>query len=1379
MSDVYGDVYGDTYGAGTTGGIVNRTATVAESTTGTSITGTLPADRQAGDLVVATFHMDTSVFNFAGPSGWTVLCSATSNGSGQVVAAYYRFDPPSAPTATTAGAGGRLTCLCQAYGGVDTGTPVDAAAVTAVSATAPLTIGQVTTVTNGARLVSGITGNFSTVTWTQPTGMTLVKTNTSGVGRGGALADEARATAGVTGTRAWTASTTTAALAGFLAALRPATAVTPAAKAATLTDTFHTLDTVKWPGRTSSAYVAGWRGRVVMPGTVGPSEKWSTETVRYDLTGSYFGMEWAELPTATAAVGVHAIASYSPENRLMIGREAGNLLMRRVEAGNVSDTTLAYDPLAHRWVRLTHDGTNVLWQTSSNGLTWTTRRTAVTTIDLTSVYLTAEATWQGTVGTGRFAIANVNTAPVTPLTYNPPPYTFGTLRTINDTYTDKADDEYAGGNRVGMYEVFWDRAEGAANGTFSSSYGTQITNETTTIRNTGLRLTLGLGLTYPPTWTSTIANYRLVNESGSNSTQLNYVFNQLVRDEVEDYFDWVNTRVGFTNCWAIRINAGTDGELLYPSGGLWGYDNNAKGTASNRPATIGPSPYPTWTPGTGTTTQAAEWMEWYLDALADCASWQMRYIRETYGYTGWFEILTPGVGTRPALLATEIANRLTGYSATTGVGAVWHKIYTKLAVKDSVVVYCSSMADNSAANDVPTTGDTAVALTSATAAAWSAYRYLVRIANEHGMPNSGENPGRGALADSYYQDVTSSGMMAKLLAQAAGGKALAVYWAHSEQLWGLSTLTFSDWATKIAALNLTGFTPTTPTATGTAASASVATSPGGGGGGGGDAGGGGASPAASGGTVRGYTLAADWSGTGTFTGPRENVTHDLAAEPELTISYGREESRPYGPMTAGSMSFGLLNVDRVFSPENLSSPLVGRIVPGRRVRLDYDAFPALTLPFTLPARLGWDISGNALYDGVIDRIPDIDMARPAKDFVAECLDEWGAVGGTKLSTAVYAGVRTGDAINVILDAVGWTGGRSVDPGATVIPYWWEDGTDAASALVRLVDSEGPPAIAYVEGGVFVFRDRHHRLLRDGSLTSNATFSHAVPAGTAPEGSFKVLKGYQYSHGLNDLVNAAAFEVTPRAPQSLTTVWSNGSPISLAPGEIRTLVVRTDDPFISAEVPSDEFGDYTIGGGGVSVVLSRTSGQSTLITLYGHATQGAYLTGMRLRAIPLTEGSAYRLEASANVPGQPWDRDAPWAGVHDADAITGMIVAMFSDRRPRVTFTIAAQLGSDYLTQVAGRRISDRIRLTLDDLGVDVDFIIEKIEHRIVKLGVLHEATFGCTLAGPEQPENLFTFDDADRGFDEGRFGVTGLVAAGRMFVFDDPSRGFGAGVFGI
>ena len=205
-------------------GIVPRTPTVAENSSATTVTGTLPTDRQTGDYVIAHFAMTSTVAQFTGPGGsWTQLVAPTDDGVGQIVAVYGMFDPGSAPVGTTSGAAGRQTCLMQAYGRVDQTTPIDVAAATPTVGTMPITVPQVTTVTAGARLIAGAVGNFSTGAWDTPPGMNMVVTHTSGVGRGAAIADEVRATAGATGSRQWSSSAGALVAAGYLFALRPAT----------------------------------------------------------------------------------------------------------------------------------------------------------------------------------------------------------------------------------------------------------------------------------------------------------------------------------------------------------------------------------------------------------------------------------------------------------------------------------------------------------------------------------------------------------------------------------------------------------------------------------------------------------------------------------------------------------------------------------------------------------------------------------------------------------------------------------------------------------------------------------------------------------------------------------------------------------------------------------------------------------------------------------------------------------------------------------------------------------------------------------------------------------------------------------------------------
>ncbi|MFF3928256.1 hypothetical protein [Streptomyces hirsutus] len=51
-------------------------------------------------------------------------------------------------------------------------------------------------------------------------------------------------------------------------------------------------------------------------------------------------------------------------------------LMANTDYWDPAAVTLPYDPVAHLWLRLREDGTNVYWDTAPDGVTWTNRRTA-------------------------------------------------------------------------------------------------------------------------------------------------------------------------------------------------------------------------------------------------------------------------------------------------------------------------------------------------------------------------------------------------------------------------------------------------------------------------------------------------------------------------------------------------------------------------------------------------------------------------------------------------------------------------------------------------------------------------------------------------------------------------------------------------------------------------------------------------------------------------------------------------------------------------------------------------------------------------------------------------------------------------------------------
>lgn len=500
----------------------------------------------------------------------------------------------------------------------------------------------------------------------------------------------------------------------------------------------------------------------------------------------------------------------------------------------------------------------------------------------------------------------------------------------------------------------------------------------------------------------------------------------------------------------------------------------------------------------------------------------------------------------------------------------------------------------------------------------------------------------------------------------------------------------------------------------------------------------------------GYAVGYDFSGAGDFTGPYDDVTSKVLDD-VLEVVYGRDSARANGPMVSGTFEFSLDNGDKRYSNANTASPLAGRVTSGRKAKVSY---------------LGTDLLVG------VGKSVKIDLDDPAKAARFDVIDAWGLPGAEKLSTPLHAGVRTGTAIGLILDAIGWTGGRDLDSGATWIPWWWAEGEDAATAIDRLVASEGPPAIAYVQGGTFVFRDRHHRITRTESMVSQATFTGAL-ATAGPGGALKVLTKREYDDGLTYIANAATFSVDQRAPAADTVVWSSDDAISLGANDTVVLEASATDPFYDASIVATTDGTVT-------ATLSRTSGRAVTVTL---TTGGApaivtrlAITGISLPVVRTVKVGAQDDAAIGSGVRVEWPGEVPWANIYDAQAIATRIVAVYARPRPSVTISIN-DLDATYRAQVTARRIGDRITFRDDDLGTNTDYVIEQITHRITKMGASHDVTLACQVVDPTQPTNALTFDVAGKGFNDGAFSTAGIDSPASVFRFDTAGQGFNQGAF--
>lgn len=226
-----------------------------------------------------------------------------------------------------------------------------------------------------------------------------------------------------------------------------------------------------------------------------------------------------------------------------------------------------------------------------------------------------------------------------------------------------------------------------------------------------------------------------------------------------------------------------------------------------------------------------------------------------------------------------------------------------------------------------------------------------------------------------------------------------------------------------------------------------------------------------------YTVAIDWAGDGTFDDPYDDVTSDVLARGAVTFSYGRDQARQLAPPRVGTASMTLCNADRIYSPENPDSPIADDMSPAAPVKVD-------------------TVLNDTLYPLFMGRVDEVEIHpdRGDRSIDITAVDLLSLLQGAKISTELFQAERTGVLVHAILDAIGWTGPRDIDLGATHVPWWWLEDTDAFAALADLLASEGAPSIAYVSpDGTFIYRDRHHRLLRAASLTSQAVFAAVRPA----------------------------------------------------------------------------------------------------------------------------------------------------------------------------------------------------------------------------------------------------------------------------------------------
>lgn len=503
-------------------------------------------------------------------------------------------------------------------------------------------------------------------------------------------------------------------------------------------------------------------------------------------------------------------------------------------------------------------------------------------------------------------------------------------------------------------------------------------------------------------------------------------------------------------------------------------------------------------------------------------------------------------------------------------------------------------------------------------------------------------------------------------------------------------------------------------------------------------------------TAATWKIYTDWNGDGDFTTWRDNITGRILDDRTVvSTSYGRDQGRALSPPRIGEAAWELNNDSQDYSPENTASPLYGLVKPARPVKIEatllsttYTTFSGTTDDYDI--RLGYD-----------DRSVGV-----------TCVDGMSALQGVLITTEMYQGLRTGQALHIILDAIGWPStARDIDAGATVMPYWWLDGTDAYEAAMDLLDSEGPYSLITCDSSRrIVFRDRHHRAVRTRSITAQATwYSRTMePMFSAPA---------TYSAGWREIVNVVSFDVPIRAQSpELEEVWAAGGRITVASGQTLSVTVKGSSPFVGAVPPVLDL-DYTVTGT-ATLTMAKTSGESTTVVITAPS-GAAYIDDLRVRGYPIKEAAATVVAGEDATTAKYGRRTSTalkppkWAGVYDTQAIVQLILTQRAERLPTLRLTMVNGSDTRQIQQLT-RDLSDRVAVVAYDMGMNADFWIEQIEHKVTQGGADHRTTFGMEKA-PAQITGAFVLGTSLLG--TGVLGRRGFSDPDRIFTLGSATNG--------
>jgi len=482
--------------------------------------------------------------------------------------------------------------------------------------------------------------------------------------------------------------------------------------------------------------------------------------------------------------------------------------------------------------------------------------------------------------------------------------------------------------------------------------------------------------------------------------------------------------------------------------------------------------------------------------------------------------------------------------------------------------------------------------------------------------------------------------------------------------------------------------------------------------------------------VTSWEFLVDWDNNGNYTGTYDDISSRVEITPGVTATRGRDPARSLGEPRIPAMQLVAMNDDRFFSNDFPGSPIYQKASTGRPIRWQWRGgtdrpIDSASVNIDSPSVY---IDGTVvapLFTGFVDNISHQASYQDRR----VTMRSLGALIRLKdrpkiTNNGVVTDITTGEAMDLLLDAVGWPADKRIISGtAVVLKHWWLDRADAYAEAVALYKTEGPGAALYEdEEGNIVFEGQLFRQTAARSLSVQANFQ--------PDGTGIYFADPQHEDGAQDIINVASYAVVTRQISAVKQIWSYGQTLTLLSDETRTFEVYLSDPWFSTVSPLVSGTDYTLSSGSITTATALPSGSAKLTVTMDAGPSGAVLTGLQARGQTYETITRTEVENSVDT-----SSSQTTYGVHARDvsgkaeidpnvavSICDTTVQRYAEPRA-VNHFAKVGYNDQVFAQILGRRISDRIHYREPQTGQDIDAFIESKEFRAVP-GLI-TAIFGC------------------------------------------------------